>query len=274
MKLIENLSKEEKKLIRKMFWRSGTMYASVNPVTMGGAGFCYSMMPFINKYYKEDEEKRRKALERHTTYFSTTIPMSSFVMGIAGSMEKENSEKDDFEESSINSIKLSLMGPLAGIGDSLFWGVWRVVTAGLAIGLANSGNVLAPIIFLLAFNIPNYLMRYYGALIGYSLGSKYIEQLYKGGLLNILSKAASVVGIIMVGAMTSQMVIFNTVLEFSLNGQSIMNVQQVLDSIFVGIVPLLIVFGCFKLLDKKVSVIKIILLIIVLGLILSLTGIC
>lgn len=62
-------------------------------------------------------------------------------------MEKENSEKTDFDAGSINSIKLSLMGPLAGIGDSLFWGVWRVVAAGLAIGLANAGNVLAPLIF-------------------------------------------------------------------------------------------------------------------------------
>lgn len=174
MKLMNNVSKEEKKLIRKMFWRSGAMYASVNPVTMGGGGFCYSMIPFINHFYKDNEEKRREALARHVKYFSTTIPMASFVMGIAGSMEKENSEKTDFDAGSINSIKLSLMGPLAGIGDSLFWGVWRVVAAGLAIGLANAGNVLAPLIFLLAFNIPNYLCRYYGAFLGYSLGAKYI----------------------------------------------------------------------------------------------------
>lgn len=123
-------------------------------------------------------------------YFSTTIPMASFVMGIAGSMEKENSEKTDFDAGSINSIKLSLMGPLAGIGDSLFWGVWRVVAAGLAIGLANAGNVLAPLIFLLAFNIPNYLCRYYGAFLGYSLGAKYIEKIYSNGMMEILTKAA------------------------------------------------------------------------------------
>ena len=274
MKLASSISKEEKKRIKKMFFRSGTMYASVNPVTMGGAGFCYSLMPFINEFYKNDEEKRRKALERHTSYFSTTIPMSSFVMGISASMEKENSIKEDFDENSINAIKLSLMGPLAGIGDSLFWGVWRVVTAGLAIGLANSGNIFAPLVFLLAFNIPNYLMRYYGAFLGYTLGAKYIEKLYKGGLIEILSKAASIVGITMVGAMTSQMVLFNTKLQFSMNGQAIMKVQEVLDSVFIGIVPLLIVFLCFKLLDKKVNVITIIALIIVLGLVLSLTGIC
>ena len=78
----------------------------------------------------------------------------------------------------------------------------------------------------------------------------------------------------MVGAMTSQMVLFNTKPQFSMNGQAIMKVQEVLDSVFIGIVPLLIVFLCFKLLDKKVNVITIIALIIVLGLVLSLTGIC
>ena len=71
MKLMNNVSKEEKKLIRKMFWRSGAMYASVNPVTMGGGGFCYSMIPFINHFYKDNEEKRREALVRHVKYFST-----------------------------------------------------------------------------------------------------------------------------------------------------------------------------------------------------------
>lgn len=69
MKLMNNVSKEEKKLIRKMFWRSGAMYASVNPVTMGGGGFCYSMIPFINHFYKDNEEKRREALTRHVKIF-------------------------------------------------------------------------------------------------------------------------------------------------------------------------------------------------------------
>ncbi|MDO5416948.1 MAG: PTS system mannose/fructose/sorbose family transporter subunit IID [Lachnospiraceae bacterium] len=274
MKLGADLTKEEKKMVNKMFWRSGAMYASVNPVTMGGGGFCYAMMPFINYFYKNNEEKRREALARHTSYFSTTIPCASFVMGIAGSMEKENSEKEDFDANSITSIKTSLMGPLAGIGDSLFWGVWRVVAAGLAIGLANAGNIFAPILFLLAFNIPNVLCRYYGAYLGYSLGSQYIQKMYANGLIEVLTKAASIVGLIMVGAMTSQTVIFKTILNFSMQGQSVMDVQSALDSIFVGIIPLMLTFGCFKLLEKKVSVITLIFGIVVLGILLSVFGIC
>ena len=124
------------------------------------------------------------------------------------------------------------MGPLAGIGDSLFWGVWRVVAAGLAIGLANAGNVLAPLIFLLAFNIPNYLCRYYGAFLGYSLGAKYIEKIYSNGMMEILTKAAGIVGLIMVGAMTSKTVLFTTILDFTMKGKSVMDVQSSLDMYF------------------------------------------
>lgn len=272
MKLGQTITKEEKKLVNKMFWRSMTMYASVNPVTMGGGGFAYSMMPFINHFYK-DEEQKAAALERHTQYFSTTIPCASFIMGIAASMEKENSEKSGFDVESINAIKTSLMGPLAGIGDSLFWGVWRVVSAGLAINLANAGNIFAPIIFLVMFNIPNFAMRYYGGLLGYSLGSKYIEKMYANGLIEILTKAASILGLIMVGAMTISMVNFNTILTFSMKGEEIMNVQEVLDSIFKGIIPLAITLGCFKLLNNKVGVIKIIFGMVVLGIVLSFLGI-
>lgn len=272
MKIDKNITKEEKKLIRKMFWRSMTMYASVNPVTMGGGGFAYSMMPFINKFYKTKEEKA-DALERHSQYFSTTIPFASFIMGIAASMEKENAEKPGFNTDSINAIKLSLMGPLAGIGDSLFWGVWRVVAAGLAIGLANAGNFLAPLIFLIVFNVPNYMVRYYGGLLGYSLGSKYIEKMYANGVIEILTKAASILGLIMVGAMTINMVGFETTLSFSMKGKEVMNIQEVLDSIFKGIISLLVTLGCFKLLNKNIGVIKLIFGILLLGIVLSLLGI-
>ena len=65
-------------------------------------------------------------------------------------MEKKNSEQKDFDANSINAVKSSLMGPPAGIGDSIFWGVLRVIAAGIAVGLGMTGNILAPIVFLTA----------------------------------------------------------------------------------------------------------------------------
>lgn len=254
MSKLTNVTKDEKKMLRKMFWRAFTLYTAVTPAKQGASGFCYSMMPFIDHFYKKDPEKKKEALVRHMAYFNTTIPLSTFIMGIAASMEKQNSKNKDFDANSINAIKSSLMGPLAGIGDSFFWGVLRVIAAGIAVSMGSTGNILAPIVFLLIFNVPTILVRYYGTFLGYTLGSTYIERVYQSGLIHILTKAAGIVGLIMVGGMSSQMVKFQTKISMSMQGASVLKLQNMLDQIFVGIVPLLLTLLCFYLLNKKVSI--------------------
>ena len=259
-KLVKSVSAEERKFLRKAFWRSATLYAAVSPAKQGASGFCYSLMPALNHFYK-DPEKKKEAF-------------STFIMGLVASMEKENSEKPDFDTASINAVKSSLMGPLAGIGDSIFWGVLRVIAAGIAVSMGQSGNVLAPLVFLILFNLPSILVRYYGTFLGYKLGSQYIQKVYASGLMNILTKAASTVGLIMVGGMTAQMVTFTSKLEVSMKGESVMNLQNMLDQIFVGIVPLGITLLCYYLLKKKnVSITVLILGVIVLSIVLSVLGI-
>ena len=274
MSKLTNVSKEEKKMLRSVYLRSFTLFASVTQAKMGASGFCYSMLPFINHFYKDDPEGKKKALVRHMSYFNTTVPFSSFVMGLCGAMEKENCEKKDFNSESINSIKTSLMGPLAGIGDSIFWGVWRVICAGIAISMAQAGNVLAPLVFFLLFNIPTNIIRYYGGFLGYTLGSSYIEKLYSSGLINILTKAANILGLIMVGGMTSSMVTFNSIVKMTVQGKEVFSLQNMLDQIFIGIVPLGLTLLCFYLLTKKkVSINVLIIGVIILGIALSVLGI-
>ncbi|RII32313.1 PTS system mannose/fructose/sorbose family transporter subunit IID [Clostridium chromiireducens] len=270
---IKDIPVEERKLLRKTFWRSFTLYSSVSPAKQGASGFCYSMMPFINKFYTDSKDKK-EALVRNMSYFNTTIPVSTFIMGLTASMEKENSMRKDFDTTSINAVKSSLMGPMAGIGDSIFWGVIRVIAAGIAVSMGQSGNILAPIVFLLLFNIPSIAVKYYGTFLGYSLGSKYIEKLYSSGLINILTKAASIVGLIMVGGMTSQMVTFKTTIELKMGGASVLKLQEMLDQIFIGIIPLGITLLCFYLLQKKKISINILLIgVIILGILISALGI-
>lgn len=273
-KLTKSIPAEERKLLRKAFWRSFTLYAAVSPAKQGASGFCYSMMPFINHFYKGEEDRKREALGRSMSYFNTTIPCSTFIMGLVASMEKKNSEQKDFDASSINAVKSSLMGPLAGIGDSIFWGVLRVIAAGIAVGLGTSGNVLAPLIFLLLFNVPSILIKYYGTFLGYKLGSEYIQKVYASGLMNILTKAAGIIGLIMVGGMTASMVTFNSTFELNMKGESVLNLQSMLDSIFVGLVPLGLTLLCYYLLKKKnISITVLILGVIVLSIGLSFLGI-
>lgn len=270
-KLTNSIPLDERKLLRKTFWRSFTLYAAVSPAKQGASGFCYSIMPFLNKFYKNDKKEHTNALVRSMSYFNTTIPCSTFIMGIVASMEKENSQTKDFDVNSINAVKSSLMGPLAGIGDSLFWGVLRVIAAGIAVGMGAAGNILAPIVFLLLFNIPTLLIKYYATFLGYSLGSEYIQKVYSSGLMGILTKAASIVGLIMVGGMTASIVTFKSTYDLTVKGQSILNLQSTLDQIFIGIVPLGLTLGCYYLLKKKnVSITALIIGIIVLSILLSL----
>lgn len=272
--LTKSIPADERKMLRKAFWRSFTLYAAVSPAKQGASGFCYSLMPFINKFYEKDEEGKKAALSRSMSYFNTTIALSTFIMGIVASMEKENSEKEDFDTNSINAVKSSLMGPLAGIGDSVFWGVLRVIAAGIAVGIGSTGNVFAPIIFLLLFNIPALFVKYYGTFLGYKLGSEYIQKVYASGLMNILTKAASIVGLIMVGGMTASMVTFQSTFELSMKGQSILELQPMLDQIFVGIVPLGLTLLCYYLLKKKnMNITVLIIGVIILSILLSVLGI-
>ena len=272
--ITKSVPKEERKMFRKAFWRSFTLYAAVSPAKQGASGFCYAMMPFIDKYYKDKPEEKKEALTRSMSYFNTTITCSTFIMGLVASMEKKNSEQKEFDSNSINAVKSSLMGPLAGIGDSIFWGVLRVIAAGIAVGLGSSGNILAPIIFLLLFNIPSILIKYYGTFLGYRLGSEYIQKMYESGLMGILTKGASIVGLIMVGGMTASMVTFQSAFELTVEGTSILNLQSMLDQIFVGIVPLGLTLTCYYLLKKKnISVTTLIIGVIVLSIALSALGI-
>lgn len=273
-RITKNLSKEERKMLRKAFWRSFTLYAAVSPAKQGASGFCYSMMPFIDSFYKDKPEEKKAALVRSMSYFNTTIPCSTFIMGLTASMEKKNSEQEDFDANSINAVKSSLMGPLAGIGDSIFWGVLRVIAAGIAVGLGMSGNILAPVVFLLLFNVPSILIRYYGTFLGYRLGSEYIQKMYESGLMSILTKCASIVGLVMIGGMTAGMVTFQSKFELMMEGSSILNLQSMLDQIFVGIVPLGLTLLCYYLLKKKnISVTMLIIGVILLGILLSCLGI-
>lgn len=146
----------------------------------------------LKKIYANDPHRYLESLKRNSQFFNTNQHLAPFIMGLTLSMEKENAANPNFDTSSINGIKVALMGPFAGVGDSFFYGVLRIIATGIAIGLASQGNPLGPLLFLLIYNIPSYLLRYYGGVMGYRLGSKYIRrsdavraaELYHQSLIN------------------------------------------------------------------------------------------
>ena len=256
MKLTNNLSREDKKMINSICWRSLNAHCS----RVGGQarqmaiGFLWQIMPALNRYYKDQPEKKKEALYRHVQFCNVSNAIYPFLAGLVASMEKENSEVDDFDTSSIVAIKAALMGPLAGIGYSLLFSVVRVIAAGIGISFALQGSILGPILFFLIYNGCTMALRFSLGYVGFISGSSFITNMYQNGTLKILTKCAGILGLIMVGAMTASTVKFTTAISIPIPGGEAVALQSSLDTLFLGLVPLLLTFGCKKLLDKNVNI--------------------
>ena len=256
MKLTNNLSREDKKMINSICWRSLNAHCS----RVGGQarqmaiGFLWQIMPALNRYYKDQPEKKKEALYRHVQFCNVSNAIYPFLAGLVASMEKENSEVDDFDTSSIVAIKAALMGPLAGIGDSLLFSVVRVIAAGIGISFALQGSILGPILFFLIYKGCPMALRFSLGYVGFISGSSFITNMYQNGTLKILTKCAGILGLIMVGAMTASTVKFTTAISIPIPGGEAVALQSSLDTLFLGLVPLLLTFGCKKLLDKNVNI--------------------
>ena len=127
-----NLTEEENKMCFQIALRSHTMSAPYCWEKMQALSFLYTMIPVINKYYP-DKEDRIEGYKRHWELFNTTPSVSGFITGLAASMEKQGAEDPNFDKSSISAVKSSLMGPFAGIGDSIFQSTWRVISMGVGL---------------------------------------------------------------------------------------------------------------------------------------------
>lgn len=270
------LTPEDKKMMRSVFWRSWTMNASRTGATQYHAlGVIYTLLPVINRFYKTDAE-RAEAITRHTTWFNATMHINNFIMGLVAAMERQNSEDKNFDTSSIISVKASLMGPISGIGDSFFWGILRVLAAGIGISLASAGSPLGALVFLLLYNVPAFFIHYYALQAGYTIGESFIKRLYESGGMRLLTKASGMIGLMMMGCMTASTVKFKTILSVAVEGsKDPILIQKYLDQLFIGIVPLCVTLLCFYLLrNKHVNVNYVMLGLMLLGIALGLLGIC
>jgi PTS system mannose-specific IID component/fructoselysine and glucoselysine-specific PTS system IID component len=266
-----NLSDEDNKMLKSVYRRTLSLSATYNYERMQGLGYVFAMIPVIKRFY-QSHEKRVEAYKRHFELFNTTPTMGGFITGLSAAMEKEASKDANFDTTPINAVKVSLMGPFAGIGDTIFWAALRIISLGIGISLCLNGNPLGILLHLLIFNAIAHIPRYYGVFYGYGLGSNFIQKAIKEGTLGFLTKAAGIVGLITVGAMTCQMVSFNIAWIPDIQG-SPLNIQETLDSIFPYLLPLLLTFGCFRLLSKGIKPIWIMLGLMVVGVIGKVAGI-
>jgi len=255
MKTFENESVTKKDL-NKVFWRSLTMEYSWNYERQSHMGFCYAMIPILKKLYKGD--KLKASLQRHMEFFNTTPHISTLILGISSAMEEQEAYTEDFDTSSINGIKAALMGPLAGIGDSFFWGTLRLIATGVGTSLAIKGNVLGTILFLVIFNVPHMLLRYFSTHIGYKLGVDVLGKLEKNGMMDMLTYGASIVGLMVIGAMTQSMIEIDIPVSIG-SGEEVITITEILNEIAPGLLSLATFGIVYYFLKKDIKAVPILL---------------
>ncbi|MDR3191252.1 MAG: PTS system mannose/fructose/sorbose family transporter subunit IID [Lactobacillaceae bacterium] len=278
-------------------WRSTFIQGSWNYERMQNGGWAFAMIPALKKLYKTQED-RSAALKRHLEFFNTHPYIASPILGVTLALEEERANGADIDDKTIQGVKVGMMGPLAGVGDPVFWFTIRPMIGALGASLAIGGNLLGPILFFVIWNALRWGFMWYTQEFGYKAGSKITEDL-SGGMLHDITKGSSILGMFVLAALVErwvsikfQPIVSQVKLDkgayidwakipngtdgikqaltdqasgLALAPTKITTLQQNLDNLIPGLVPLLLTFFCMYLLKKKVSPIVIIVGLFVVG---------
>lgn len=235
-----------KRELNKAFWRTNVGSISFGYERMQTLGMLYSILPSLEKLYpEEDVEGRKRAMKRHLEFFNGMTTMNGLIAGVVIAMEEKTGED---EKESVIALKTGMMGPLAGLGDSLMKFTWLPICGSIGASLALEKNALGPILMLVMFASVNILMRYYGVHYGYKKG---IDLLTTGGsaMIQRISTMANVLGCTVVGGLLVNTVKMSVGISYKI-GENEIVVQEMLDKIMPNLLPMLLTVGFILALKK------------------------
>ena len=299
---------KELKLTKKdrisVWLRSFFLQGSWNYERMQNGGWAFAMIPAIKRLYKTKEEQAA-ALKRHLEFFNTHPYVASPILGVTLVLEEERANGVEVDDATIQGVKVGMMGPLAGIGDPVFWFTVRPILGALAASLAMNGSIIGPIIFFFAWNIIRMAFMWYTQELGYKAGSRITDDL-SCGLLQDITKGASILGMFILGSLVNRWVsvsfaptvskvtlsegayidwsslpagaegikqaLLQQAAGLSLTSEKVTTLQNNLDSLIPGLAGLLLTLLCMWLLKKKVSPIVIILGLFIVGIVFHVIG--
>lgn len=265
------MSKIERKFTKKDINRAyfrwfGAGETAWNYEKMQGLGYCYTMMPFLEKIY-EDEDELNAAVKNHMQFFNCNMTTSSLIIGANLAIEEQGG---DGVQDAVAAIKTGLMGPLAGVGDTLFGMTFNTIFGSIAAYMALEGNPIGCIIWILA-NIGRMFLANFFMHLGYKEGAKVVGSI--GTKLKNITEAATILGMTVIGALIPTVVKANTSFIFK-SGDVELALQDLLNQVMPGLLPLGIVFLTYWLLGRKnLNSTRVIFLLILIGMLGSMSGI-
>jgi mannose/fructose/N-acetylgalactosamine-specific phosphotransferase system component IID len=256
---------------RRIFWRSFALQSAFSFDRMQALGFTWTLMPFLRKLYGNTEEFG-KALRRHLAFFNTHMWIPGPIFAMVADLEARRAENpEEVDVSSIQAVKGSLMGPLAGIGDSMFHGTLRPLAGGIAASLALEGNPIAPLFFFFSTNIVHVWVQWVSQNQGFRLGSRLFEQMDQEGLQRLM-RGATIAGLMGVGGLVGTWLSITTPLTYTAQ-EAAVSIQVMLDSIMPKLLPLLTTLGVYWAIRRGYRTVSVMLILALGAFVLGLLGI-
>lgn len=252
-----------KQVIRRVFWRSQFLQGSWNYERMQNLGYAYALEPVLDSLYQDDEAKTVRKQE-HLEFFNTQPYVANLVIGVNMALEEGVARGDERTTRLVTSMKLGMMGPLAGVGDSIFWGTVRPLLASIGATLALRGSIMGPILFFVSFNAIRLGVRWSLLSYGYKLGLR-IVQIIATGVIRRVTEGATIVGLIVMGALVADWAHIQFAPVWHLGGSQVISLNTILNSLLPKLPSLLLVYGVLWLIRRGWTSVRIILLLFVLA---------
>ena len=267
------LKKElDKKTLLKAFCLSYSSETCYNYERLQALGQTNQMITVVRKLY-DTQEEQVEALKKYMEFFNTEPSwIGTVIHGIQISMEEQAANGEPITGEDINALRTGLMGPMAGIGDTVSQAVVYPILAGICCSFALDGNIMGPILFEIVYKILMIGSGYFCFMLGYKQGKQAVFQMLKSGTLNKVTEMFSIVGLVVVGNMAASRVAIESPLTFK-SGDVTVVVQEMFDTLLPGALPLLVVMLVWLMISKKVNPTLIIFIIFAVGIVGSLFGV-
>ena len=267
-------NKEQKLIPKKALFRASLIWETwvqtcYNYERMMGMACAHTFLPVVKYLYPNNKEKQIDLMTREMEFFNVHPEFGSCILGLAISLEEEKAMGKDIPNEFITNIKTSLMGPLAGVGDTIWQGVLIQILLALCIDItrSGSGNIWGAVIYAVAMFFITYIFSYANFMFGYHAGSDAIMDFLERGILNKLLKGASIMGCMVMGGLIVNYVSVSCGINIVTSGAEFSLQESLFDAVLPNILPLAATMGVYGLMQKKWTSIRIIILMVVIGIV-------